>query len=170
MSRVFVAEDLALGRPVVVKVLSPELAMAISGERFRREIQLAARLQHSYIVPVLQAGEAEGLPYYTMPLVDGESLGARLAREGPLALRDTLQVLHDVAEALAYAHEHGVVHRDIKPDNILLTRRHALVADFGVAKALDVPLARPRTGRSLRPAHLRRIRDAASSWSAWEMQ
>ena len=141
MSRVFLADDKSLDRRVVVKLLPPELAAAISIERFRREIQLAARLQHSYIVPLLQAGEADGLPYYTMPLIDGESLRDRLAREGPLPIATAVQVISDVAEALAYAHEHGVVHRDIKPDNILLTSRHALVTDFGVAKALNLAAA-----------------------------
>ena len=109
----------------------------MSVERFRREIAMSARLQHPHIVPLLTAGETDGLPYYTMPFVDGESLRARLAREGELPLVDVVRVLRDVAGALAYAHEHGVVHRDIKPENVLLTRQHALVTDFGVAKALS---------------------------------
>jgi eukaryotic-like serine/threonine-protein kinase len=137
MSRVFVAIEKTLGRTVVVKVLPPELAHAVSIERFRREIAMAARLQHPHIVPLLTAGEAEGLPYYTMPFIDGESLRARLTRVGELPLADVVRILRDVAGALAYAHEHGVVHRDIKPENVLLTRQHALVADFGVAKALS---------------------------------
>jgi eukaryotic-like serine/threonine-protein kinase len=137
MSRVFVAIEKTLGRTVVVKVLPPELAHAVSVERFRREIALAARLQHPHIVPLLTAGETDTLPYYTMPFIDGESLRARLERVGELPLVDIVRVLRDVAGALAYAHEHGVIHRDIKPENVLLTRQHALVADFGVAKALS---------------------------------
>ncbi len=137
MSRVFVATEKTLGRTVVVKVLPPELAHAVSVERFRREIATSARLQHPHIVPLLTAGEADGLPYYTMPFIDGESLRARLSRVGELPLADIVRILRDVASALAYAHEHGVVHRDIKPENVLLTRQHALVADFGVAKALS---------------------------------
>ena len=137
MSRVFLATETTLGRSVVVKVLPPELAHAVSVERFRREIAMSARLQHPHIVPLLTAGETEGLPYYTMPFIDGETLRARLARVGELPLVDIVRVLRDVAGALAYAHEHGVVHRDIKPENVLLTRQHALVADFGVAKALS---------------------------------
>jgi serine/threonine protein kinase len=137
MSRVFLATEKTLGRTVVVKVLPPELAHAVSVERFRREIAMSARLQHPHIVPLLTAGETDGLPYYTMPFIDGESLRARLARVGELPLVDIVRVLRDVTGALAYAHEHGVVHRDIKPENVLLTRQHALVADFGVAKALS---------------------------------
>ena len=137
MSRVFLAEDSALGRRVVVKVLSPDLAAGVNHERFRREIQLAARLQHSNIVPVLSAGESDGLPYYVMPYVDGESLRGRIAREGALPIDDTIAIIRDVAEALSYAHRQGVVHRDIKPDNILLGSHHAVVTDFGVAKAIS---------------------------------
>jgi eukaryotic-like serine/threonine-protein kinase len=137
MSRVFVAEDNALGRRVVVKVLPPELAAEVSAERFRREIQLAARLQHPMIVPLLSAGAADGLLYYTMPFVEGESLSAKLALEGALPIAESVHILRDVAEALACAHRQGVVHRDIKPANILLAEDHALVTDFGVAKALS---------------------------------
>ena len=137
MSRVFVAEETSLGRKVVIKVLPPELAAGLSVDRFRREIQLAASLQHPHIVPLLAAGEAGDLLYYTMPLVEGESLQARLARERRAAGAEAIRVLRDVADALSYAHRHGVVHRDIKPDNILLSDGHALVTDFGVAKALD---------------------------------
>ena len=137
MSRVFLATETTLGRSVVVKVLPPELAHAVSVERFRREIAMSARLQHPHIVSLLTAGETDNLPYYTMPFIDGETLRARLSREGELPLVDIVRMLRDVAGALAYAHEHGVVHRDIKPENVLLTRQHALVADFGVAKALS---------------------------------
>ena len=137
MSRVFVAEEVSLGRKVVVKVLLPDLAATVNVERFRREIQLAAKLQHPHIVPVLAAGISNGLPYYTMPFIEGESLRARLARSGELPVQEAAKILRDVLSALSYAHEHGVVHRDIKPDNVLLTGHHAVVADFGVAKALS---------------------------------
>jgi serine/threonine-protein kinase len=136
MSRVFLARDETLERAVVVKVLSPDLAAGVSAERFTREIKLAAGLQQANIVPLLSAGETEGLPYYTMPFVDGLSLRARLERNGALPAGEAISVLRDVARALAYAHEHGVVHRDIKPENILLSGDAAVVTDFGIAKAL----------------------------------
>ena len=135
MARVFVAEETRLGRRVVVKVLAPEVAAAVSSERFEREVRVAARLQHPNIVPLLTAGEAAGVPYYTMPFVDGESLRARLAR-GRMPLGEALRVLRDVAQALAYAHARGVVHRDVKPENVLLSGGVAVVSDFGIAKAL----------------------------------
>ena len=136
MSRVFVARDASLERDVVVKVLAPELAAGVSAERFTREIKLAAGLQQANIVPLLAAGETNGLPYYTMPFVDGLSLRARLERNGALPAGEAISVLRDVVRALAYAHEHGVVHRDIKPENILLSGDAAVVTDFGIAKAL----------------------------------
>src|SRR2546429_1669756 len=113
------------------------MAAGLNAERFRREIQLAASLQHPHIVPLLAAGHADDLVYYTMPLIEGESLRAKLAREGELPVNETTRILCDVADALAYAHEHRVVHRDIKPDNVLIARHHAVVTDFGVAKALS---------------------------------
>jgi eukaryotic-like serine/threonine-protein kinase len=137
MSRVFVARERALGRPVVIKVLPPEMAAAVNIERFRREIQLAASLQHPHIVPVHAASQVGDLFYYTMPLVEGESLRAKLEREGGLPIADAIRILIDVTEGLAYAHAHGVVHRDIKPDNILISGNHAVVTDFGVAKAVS---------------------------------
>ena len=136
MSRVFVADDVALGRKVVVKIVTPELAEGVSVDRFTREVRLAARLQHANIVPVLTAGDAAGLPYYTMPFVDGLSLRARL-QQGALPISEALSILRDVGRALAYAHAQGVVHRDIKPENILLSGGAAVVTDFGIAKALS---------------------------------
>jgi tetratricopeptide (TPR) repeat protein/TolB-like protein len=135
MSRVFIARDATLRRDVVVKVLPPELVAGLNVERFRREILVAAGLQHPHIVPVLSSGEIDGLPWFTMPFVQGESLRARLGR-GPLAIHEVISILREVAKALAYAHEHGVVHRDIKPDNVLITGGTAVVTDFGIAKAL----------------------------------
>lgn len=136
MSRVFVATEDALRRRVVIKVLSPELAATLSAERFKREITLAARLQHPHIVPLLSAGLAGEHLYYTMPLVDGESLRARMDRERPMAFNDIRHILEDVARALAYAHEEGVVHRDIKPENVMFFHGQAVVLDFGIGKAL----------------------------------
>ncbi len=135
MARVFVATEASLGRRVVVKVLPPELAEGVSVDRFKREIQFAAQLQHAHIVPVLSAGDVDGLPYFTMPFVDGESLRARLAR-GELPMNDVVSILRDVARALDAAHAKGVIHRDIKPDNVLLSGGAAVVTDFGVAKAI----------------------------------
>src|SRR5687768_805865 len=138
MSRVFVAEETRLGRSVVVKVLSPELIAGLSAERFEREIRVAASLQQANIVPLLTAGEADGLAYFTMPYVEGQSLRVRLASGRPLTIPECLSILRDVTRALGYAHEHGVVHRDIKPDNVLLSRGAAEVTDFGIAKAIQL--------------------------------
>ena len=137
MSRVFVAFDDTLQRHVAVKVLPEHMAAAVSVDRFRREILLSAGLQHPHIVGVLSAGIADGLPYFVMPYVDGESLGTRLLARGRLTVPQAVSVMKDVARALAYAHERGVVHRDIKPHNILLASGAATVTDFGVAKALS---------------------------------
>ena len=136
MSRVFVAMDRNLGRQIIVKVLPADVAAELSVERFRREIHLAAKLQHPHIVPVLSAGEVNGLPYFTMPFVEGESLRSRLSRVGELPVAEAVRILREVASAISYAHKHGVAHRDIKPDNVMLTDEFALVTDFGVAKAL----------------------------------
>jgi len=155
MSRVFLAEERALGRRVVVKVLSSDLAHEVSAERFAREIRVSAKLQHPNIVPVLTAGAAADVPYYTMPFIDGESLRARLERlpRGErLPLAQAIEVLRDVARALAYAHERGVVHRDIKPENVLLGYDSAVVADFGVAKAISAAVVRRTDRPDARPA------------------
>src|SRR6184192_4669787 len=137
MSCVFLAQKTALKRQVVVKVLPPEMAAGVNIERFRREVELAASLQHPHIVPLLSAAASGDLLYYTMPLVEGESLRTKLGREGELPVSETIRVLADVADALAYAHAHGVVHRDIKPDNVLISGKHAVVTDFGVSKAVS---------------------------------
>ncbi|HTG84603.1 MAG TPA: protein kinase [Gemmatimonadales bacterium] len=136
MATVFLAHDLRHDRPVAVKVFHPQLGDAL-GERFLREIRLAARLGHPHILTVHDSGNADGLLWYTMPVVDGESLRQRLIREGPLPLEDAVRIGRSVAEALDFAHTHGVVHRDIKPENILLFRGEPMVADFGIALALD---------------------------------
>ena len=136
MSRVFVAQEIALGRAVVVKVVHPEMAAAVNIERFRREIQLSAQLQHPHIVPVLTAGETDGLPFFTMPYVEGKTLRGELTTSGGLPIRTATLLLREIASALAYSHAHGVVHRDIKPENILISGGSAMVTDFGVAKAL----------------------------------
>ena len=136
MATVYLAQDPRHGRQVAVKVLRQEYAATFAAERFLREIDIAARLQHPHIVPLLDSGEVGGNLYLVMPFVEGESLRARLAREGRLAAGEVIRILADVTDALAYAHGKGIIHRDIKPDNILLSGRHALVTDFGVAKAI----------------------------------
>jgi serine/threonine-protein kinase len=136
MADVFLAHDVKHGRNVAIKVLRPEIAAALGAERFLREITIAAQLHHPHILPLYDSGEAGGLLYYVMPYVEGESLRARLDRETQLPLEDALQIAREVADALAYAHRHDVVHRDIKPENILLESGHAMVADFGIARAI----------------------------------
>ncbi|HMA19673.1 MAG TPA: serine/threonine-protein kinase, partial [Gemmatimonadaceae bacterium] len=136
MARVFLAEEIALRRQVVIKVLPPDVSSAVSMERFKREVLLAARLQHPHIVPLFSVGEVEGMAFYTMPYIEGQSLRARLAK-GPLSISEAIVILRDVARALAYAHEKDVAHRDIKPDNILIAGTSAVITDFGVAKALS---------------------------------
>jgi Tol biopolymer transport system component/tRNA A-37 threonylcarbamoyl transferase component Bud32 len=137
MATVYLAEDVRHDRKVAVKVLRPELAAALGADRFNREIRIAAQLQHPHILPLLDSGEAGGFLYYVMPYVQGESLRERLTRHGELPVDDAVKLLTEVVDALAHAHSHGVVHRDIKPDNVLLSGRHALVTDFGVAKAFS---------------------------------
>ncbi len=136
MATVYLAEDLRHHRKVALKVLKPEIAATLGAGRFAREIEVAARLQHPNILPLLDSGEADGFLFYVMPYVEGESLRDRLARGGELPIQDAVRILMEVADALSEAHAHGVVHRDIKPDNVMLRGRHALVTDFGVAKAV----------------------------------
>ncbi len=143
MATVYLAIDLKHRRPVAVKVLRPDLASVVESRRFLREIEIAARLQHPHILPVFDSGEADGLLYYIMPYVEGESLRDRLEREKRLSLPETIQIARDVASALTYAHRRDVVHRDIKPANILLSGGHAVVADFGIARALRNAAERP---------------------------
>jgi serine/threonine-protein kinase len=136
MAVVFVARDIKHDRRVALKVLSPDLSATVGAARFVREIRFAARLTHPHILPVLDSGEADSLPFYVMPLVEGETLRERLDRERTLSVDDALRITEEVADALAYAHAAGIVHRDIKPENILLLSGHALVADFGIARAI----------------------------------
>ncbi|HVT41261.1 MAG TPA: serine/threonine-protein kinase, partial [Gemmatimonadaceae bacterium] len=135
MATVFLATDVRHEREVAIKVLNPELAATIGAERFEREIKLAAKLQHPNILGLYDSGNADGLLFYVMPFVRGESLRDRLEREGQLPVEDAVQLALEVADALGYAHAQGIVHRDIKPENILLSNGHALVADFGIARA-----------------------------------
>src|SRR5262245_30795767 len=144
MAAVYLAEDQRHGRSVAIKVLRPEYAATFAAERFLREIEIAARLQHPHIVPLLDSGEVGGNLYLVMPFIEGESLRVRLVREGHLAPGEVIRIVADVADALAYAHDKGIIHRDIKPDNILLAGRHALVTDFGVAKAVSAATLAPR--------------------------
>lgn len=137
MAIVYLAEDLKHHRKVALKVMRPELAATMGSARFLREIETAAQLQHPHILPLHDSGEADGFLYFVMPFVEGESLRAKLARGGELPVGEAVRVLRDVVDALSHAHAHGVVHRDIKPDNVLLSGRHALVTDFGVAKAVS---------------------------------
>ena len=137
MATVYLAYDVKHDRKVAVKVLRPELAASLGSERFLREIRIAAQLSHPHILPLHDSGETDGFLFYVMPYVDGESLRGRLQRLGELSVPEAAKILHEVADALAYAHQLGVVHRDIKPDNVLLSGRHALVTDFGVAKAVS---------------------------------
>ena len=131
MATVYLAQDVKHGRPVAVKVLRPDLAAALGPERFLREIDIAARLEHPHILTLIDSGEADGFLYFVMPYIKGESLREKLLH-GELPINDAVRILRDVADALTHAHGEGLVHRDIKPDNILLSGNHAVVTDFGV--------------------------------------
>jgi len=146
MAVVYLARDLKQGRQVALKVFQPDIAAAMGPARFRREIEIATRLEHPHILSLYDSGEAEGLLYYVMPYVKEESLRQRLDREGQLPIEDALRIAREMAEALDYAHDQGVVHRDVKPGNVLLQRGHALLADFGVARALEASGAEKLTG------------------------
>jgi TolB-like protein len=137
LSRVFLADEIAPPRRIVLKVLPPDLGSIVGSQRFNREIEVVARLQHPNIVPLLEAGTAHGIPFYSMPYVEGETLRVRLATDPRRPIAEVTRVFREVADALGYAHAHGVVHRDIKPENILMSAGHACVADFGIAKALS---------------------------------
>ncbi|HYW49393.1 MAG TPA: serine/threonine-protein kinase, partial [Gemmatimonadaceae bacterium] len=137
MATVYLANDIKHEREVAIKVLLPELAASIGAERFEREIRLAAKLQHPHILGMYDSGVADGQMFYVMPFVKGESLRDRLDREGQLNVDDAIRITVEVAGALGHAHEQGIVHRDIKPENILLNGDHALVADFGIARAVS---------------------------------
>jgi serine/threonine-protein kinase len=137
MATVYLAQDLKHDRRVALKILRPELTAAMGTDRFPREIHIIAQLQHPHILPLYDSGATGGFLYYVMPFVEGESLRARLARQGSLPINEAVRLLHEITDALAYAHGRGIVHRDIKPDNVMLSGRHAAVTDFGVAKAVS---------------------------------
>jgi serine/threonine-protein kinase len=147
MATVYLAEDLKHHRKVAVKALRPDLAATLGPERFLREIEIAAQLQPPNILPLLDSGEADDFLYYVMPYVEGHSLRDKVAKEGELPIGEAVGILRDVVDALTTAHERGVVHRDIKPENILLSGRHALVTDFGVAKAVSEATGRAQLNR-----------------------
>jgi serine/threonine-protein kinase len=149
MAIVYLAEDLKHHRQVAIKVLRPELAANLGAERFVREIEIAANLTHPHILPLFDSGEADGFLYYVMPYIEGESLRDRLEREGALGIDETIRLTEQVASALAYAHERGVVHRDVKPENVLLTGDQAIVADFGIARAVEAAGGEKLTGTGL---------------------
>ena len=141
MATVYLAEDLKHRRQVAIKVLRPELSASLGAERFLREIELAAKLQHPHIVPVYDSGSADDVLYYVMPFVDGESLRDLMAREGRLTLERAAEIIREASSGLSYAHSHGVVHRDVKPENIMLSDGHAVVTDFGIARAIETARA-----------------------------
>src|SRR5258705_1644850 len=149
MSIVYQARDVRNDRWLALKVLRPEVASALGPDRFLREIKVAAGLTHPHILPLFDSGVADGLLFYTMPYIAGESLRHRLAREGRLPVADAVTIARDVADALAYAHGQNIVHRDIKPENILLEAGHPVVSDFGIARAISVAGASRMTGTGL---------------------
>ena len=151
MATVYLAEDVEHHRQVAVKVLRPELAAAVGSERFLREIDIAARLRHPHILPLIDSGDAEGFFFYVMPYVEGESLREKLDREKQLAIDEAVSITREVADALSYAHARGVVHRDIKPENVMLDSGHAVVTDFGVAFLVQEAASDRLTGTGLSP-------------------
>jgi serine/threonine protein kinase len=136
MATVYLATDLRHSRVVAIKVLNREIAQAVGGDRFIREISITARLQHPHILTLIDSGEADGFLYYVMPYVEGESLRSKIARDGALPPSEASRLFREIVDALVHAHKQGMVHRDIKPDNVMISDRHALVVDFGVAKAM----------------------------------
>ena len=149
MATVFLAEDLKHHRKVAIKVLHPELTASLAARRFLQEIDIAARLDHPHVIALFDSGDADGLLYYVMPFVEGESLRNRLDRQGQLPVTEAVRLAAEVTDALAYAHEHGVIHRDIKPGNILLSAEHARIADFGIARAIDAAVGERATATGL---------------------
>ncbi|MGB5674521.1 MAG: serine/threonine-protein kinase, partial [Gemmatimonadota bacterium] len=149
MAMVFLAEDVRHHRKVAIKVLHPELTTAVGGERFLFEIEIVAGLQHPHILPLHDSGEVEGLLYYVMPFVEGESLRERLEREGPIPVPEAVRIAAEVADGLDYAHRQGVIHRDVKPGNIMLSQKHAVIMDFGIARALTEARDERLTGTGL---------------------
>jgi len=144
MATVYLARDIRHQREVAIKVLRPELAAALGPERFLREIRIAANLAHPHILPLYDSGEADGFLYYVMPYIEGDTLRARIEKEGELPVAEAVKIIREIADALAFAHSKGVVHRDIKPDNVMLTGGHAVVTDFGVAKAISEATGRDK--------------------------
>ena len=141
MASVYLCEDIKHDRKVALKLLKPELAAVLGAERFVQEIKTTAALQHPHILPLFDSGAADGFLFYVMPFIDGETLRAKLDRETQLGVDDAVRIAREVLDALHYAHEHGIVHRDVKPENILLHGGHAMVADFGIALAVSAALA-----------------------------
>src|SRR5437763_16347222 len=166
MATVYLARDRKHGRPVAIKVLRGEIATALGPERFLREIEIAAGLTHPHILPLHDSGQVDGFLYYVMPFVEGESLRGRLEREQQLPLEDALQITRDVADALSFAHSRDVVHRDIKPENILFQAGHAVVTDFGIARAITAAGGEKLTGTGIAvgtPAYMSPEQAAASA-------
>jgi serine/threonine-protein kinase len=154
MATVYLARDVKHDRHVAIKVLRPELTHSLGPERFLREIHIVAKLQHPHILGLIDSGEADGLLYYVMPYVTGESLRTRLAREGELPISEAVWILREIADALAHAHAQQIIHRDIKPENVLFASRHALVADFGIARAVTEAAAQGPITATASPHHI----------------